>query len=61
MAGFHHPLRLGTVIGFGSLEFMSLRIKYDMVLLPRVPWLTLRNVQAFVLVLLVVGQETEQL
>jgi hypothetical protein len=37
---------------FGSLEFMSLGIEYDMVLLP---WLTPRNVQASVLVLLVVG------
>jgi hypothetical protein len=31
MAGFHHPLRLGTMIRFGSLEFMSLGIKYDMI------------------------------
>jgi hypothetical protein len=37
MAGFHHYLRLGTVIRFGSLEFMSLEIEYDMVLLPLVP------------------------
>jgi hypothetical protein len=37
MASFHHPLRLGTVIRFGSLKFMSLGIKYDMVLLPPVP------------------------
>jgi hypothetical protein len=37
MASFHHPLRLGTVIKFGSLEFMSLGIEYDMVLLPLVP------------------------
>jgi hypothetical protein len=37
MAGFHHPLRLGMVIKFGSLEFMSLGIKYDMVLLPPGP------------------------
>jgi hypothetical protein len=37
MAGFHHPLRLGTVIWFGSLEFMSLGIEYDMVLLPPGP------------------------
>jgi hypothetical protein len=37
MAGFHHPLRLDTVIRFGSLEFMSLRIEYDMVLLPPSP------------------------
>jgi hypothetical protein len=28
MAGFHHPLRLDTVIRFGSLEFMSLGIEY---------------------------------
>jgi hypothetical protein len=37
MAIFHHPLRLGTVTRFGSLEFMSLQIEYDMVLLPPVP------------------------
>jgi hypothetical protein len=37
MVGFHHPLRLGKVIRFGSLEFMSLRIEYDMVLLPPGP------------------------
>jgi hypothetical protein len=37
MAGFHHPLRLGMVIMFGSLGFMSLGIKYDMVLLPPGP------------------------
>jgi hypothetical protein len=37
MAGFHHPLRLGTVIKFGNLEFMSLSIEYDMGLLPPVP------------------------
>jgi hypothetical protein len=37
MVGFHHPLRLRTVIKFGSLEFMSLGIEYDMVLLPPVP------------------------
>jgi hypothetical protein len=37
MAGFHHPLRLGTVIMFGSLEFMSLNIEYDMILLSSVP------------------------
>jgi hypothetical protein len=34
MAGFHHPLRLSTMIRFGSLEFMSLEIEYNMVLLP---------------------------
>jgi len=28
------PLRLGTVMRFGSLEFMSLGLWYDMVLLP---------------------------
>jgi len=28
------PLHLGTMIWFGSLEFMSLGYKYDMVLLP---------------------------
>jgi hypothetical protein len=37
MAGFHHPLTLVTVIRFGSLEFMSLGIEYDMVLLPPGP------------------------
>jgi hypothetical protein len=37
MASFHHPLRLGTVIRFRSLEFMSLGIEYDMVLLLPVP------------------------
>jgi hypothetical protein len=37
MAGSHHPLRLGTTIRFESLEFMSLGIEYDMVLLPPVP------------------------
>jgi hypothetical protein len=37
MASFHHPLSLGTVIRFGSLEFMSLGIEYDMVLLPPAP------------------------
>jgi hypothetical protein len=37
MASFHHPLRLGTVIKFGSLEFMSLDIEYDMVFLPPIP------------------------
>jgi hypothetical protein len=34
MVDSHHPLRLRTTIGFGSLEFMSLDIEYDMVLLP---------------------------
>jgi hypothetical protein len=28
------PLQLGTVIHFGSLEFMSFGVNYDMVLLP---------------------------
>jgi hypothetical protein len=37
MAGSHHLLRLGTTIRFESLEFMSLSIEYDMVLLPPVP------------------------
>jgi hypothetical protein len=37
MASFQHPLRLRTVIRFGSLEFMSLGIEYDMVLLPSIP------------------------
>jgi hypothetical protein len=37
MAGFHHPLRLGMMIRVGSLEFMSLGIEYDMILLPPVP------------------------
>ena len=33
MADPVRPLRLGTVIWFGSLEFMSLGYEYDMVLL----------------------------
>jgi hypothetical protein len=37
MAGDQHPLRLSTVIRFGSLEFMSLGIEYDMVLLAPSP------------------------
>ena len=38
MADPVRPLRLGTVIWFGSLEFMSLGHEYDMVLLtPRAP------------------------
>ena len=38
MADPVRPLRLGTVVWFGSLEFMSLGHKYDMVLLtPRAP------------------------
>jgi hypothetical protein len=32
MAGSDHPLRLGTTNRFGSLEFMSLGIEYNMVL-----------------------------
>jgi len=34
MADGFHPLRLGTIMMFGSLEFMSLGFGYDMVLLP---------------------------
>jgi len=34
MADRFHPLRLGTIMMFGSLEFMSLGSGYDMVLLP---------------------------
>ena len=38
MADLVRPLRLGTVIWFGSLEFMSLGSEYDMVVLtPRAP------------------------
>ena len=38
MADPVRPLHLGTVIWFGSLEFMSLGCEYDMVLLtPRAP------------------------
>jgi hypothetical protein len=37
MAGFHRPLRLGTMIRFGSLEFMSFGIEYDLVFLPPGP------------------------
>jgi hypothetical protein len=37
MAGSDHPLRLGTTNRFGSLEFMSLGIEYDMVLLLPIP------------------------
>ena len=38
MADPARPLCLGTVIWFGSLEFMSLGHEYDMVLLmPRAP------------------------
>ena len=34
MADGFRPLRLGTLMRFGSLEFMSLGSGYDMVLLP---------------------------
>ena len=34
MADGFHPLRFGTIMMFGSLEFMSLGSGYDMVLLP---------------------------
>jgi len=34
MADGFHPLSLGTIMLFGSLEFMSLGSGYDMVLLP---------------------------
>jgi len=34
MADGFHPLRRGTIMMFGSLEFMSLGSSYDMVLLP---------------------------
>jgi len=34
MADGFHPLRRGTIMMFGSLEFMSLGSGYDMVLLP---------------------------
>ena len=34
MADRFRPLRLGTIMRFGSLEFMTLGIGYDMVLLP---------------------------
>jgi len=34
MADGSHPLSLGTIMMFGSLEFMSLGSGYDMVLLP---------------------------
>ena len=38
MADPIRPLRLGTVVWFGSLEFMALGCEYDMVLLtPRAP------------------------
>jgi hypothetical protein len=34
MGSLHQPLQLGTLLRFGSLEFMSLDGSYDMVLLP---------------------------
>jgi len=34
MVDSFHPLCLGTIMMFGSLEFMSLGSGYDMVLLP---------------------------
>jgi hypothetical protein len=34
MGTFQQPLQPGTVLHFGSLEFMSLDDSYDMVLLP---------------------------
>ena len=34
MADDFRPLHLGTIMRFGSLEFMSLGSGYDMVLLP---------------------------
>ena len=38
MADYIRPLRLGTIVWLGSLEFMSLGHEYDMVLLtPRTP------------------------
>jgi hypothetical protein len=51
MTGFHHPLRLGMVIRFGTLEFMSLGIKYDMILLPPI----LSSAPAPVAALLIAG------
>jgi hypothetical protein len=35
MGSLQQPLQPGTVLRFGSLEFMSLDGNYDMVLLPR--------------------------
>jgi hypothetical protein len=35
MGSLQQPLQPGTVLHFGSLEFMSLDDSYDMVLLPR--------------------------
>jgi hypothetical protein len=37
MVGSHHPPRPGTTTRFGSLEFMSLGIEYDMALLLPAP------------------------
>jgi hypothetical protein len=34
MGSLQQPLQLGTLLHFGSLEFMSLDGSYDMVLLP---------------------------
>jgi hypothetical protein len=34
MGSLQQPLQLGTLLRFGSLEFMSLDGSYDMVLLP---------------------------
>jgi hypothetical protein len=34
MGSLQQPLQPGTLLGFGSLEFMSLDGSYDMVLLP---------------------------
>jgi hypothetical protein len=34
MGSLHQPLQLGTLLRFGSLEFMSLDSSYDMILLP---------------------------
>jgi hypothetical protein len=35
MGSLQQPFQLGTVLRFGSLEFMSLDGSYDMILLPR--------------------------
>jgi hypothetical protein len=40
MGSLQHPLQLGTLLRFGSLEFMSLDGSYDMVLLPPPPTMT---------------------
>jgi hypothetical protein len=34
MGSLQQPFQLGTVLRFGSLEFMSLDVSYDMILLP---------------------------